>query len=221
MKNMTSTSLIELKYLKYSKSKQNIDSSFTHQLSITPCTNQIFSKTLVYTFSMLHSFHPPSLVRLTITISHDPKTIPFTISVFSPVCITIGPIILAVSMLLIVLPSTFVFLSIFTFHGSLSLKFIIFKHSLKNASFLHQNSLPMSPVIKKLAIVPTSIRINRLPLSVCKIVFPHPLVFIPRLIKVFTVAISYTVSKISLVVVAILLYIPTSPLTSSLNKLPF
>lgn len=121
----------------------------------------------------------------------------------------------------IVEPGTTISLSVLAFHATLSFKLISDKISLKDASFLHENSLSVAPVVEELSVVPATIGINSLSFSVGHIVLPLTLILIPASVIVLSIAVSHVIPEVPLEVASVLFYVPSSAFTPSINKLAF
>jgi len=77
----------------------------------------------------------------------------------------------------------------------------------------------MSTVVQKLTVVSTSINIDCLAFAIRHVIFPLAFIFVSASVIVFTISVSYIVPQITLKIASILLDIPTSPLTTTVDEL--
>lgn len=77
----------------------------------------------------------------------------------------------------------------------------------------------MSTVVQKLTVVSTPINIDCLAFAIRHVIFPLAFIFVSTSVIVFTISVSYIVPQITLKITSILLDIPTSSLTTTVDEL--
>ena len=98
------------------------------------------------------------------------------------------------------------------------LKLVINELSFEDASFLHENSLPMTLVVEKLPIIAALVGIVGLTSAIRHVILPLSLVFVSIFVEILAKAISHIIFQVSLVVTAIWFDISPSALASSIRK---
>ena len=152
---------------------------------------------------MLFSVHPSPLILLAILVYHFTLTISFSLYVIALIHTSIRPFILPEPVLLVIEPLPFVPLPVFQLQNPETVHLVVLKMAVKYLSLLCQNSLAMSLIVKELPIVPTSVWILGLSLTVWKVVFPLTFVLVPVDIEVLSMSVCYVILEIAFIVASI------------------
>ena len=127
----------------------------------------------------------------------------FALRILANILISVRPDILSSAVLFIHLPLAIVSLSVCILHLGMPLQLVINELSFEDASFLHENSLPMTLVVEKLPIIAALVGIVGLTSAIRHVILPLSLVFVSIFVEILAKAISHIIFQVSLVVTAI------------------
>ncbi len=168
---------------------------------------------------MFQPILPHSIVLFPIFVYYSPFSLSLSLWVVTYVFTSVGPGVCPISLFFIILPLTLILLPGFCFETSLAIYFPIFELPWKSGSLLEQYPSPMPPIVQKLSSIGWPIRVLYLSNPIGQIVLPLALISITWDICVPSMAICYTISKISLIIARICLVIPSFSFYSVVYKL--
>jgi hypothetical protein len=115
---------------------------------------------------MLHSVQPITLIVLAVTVVHYPQTLTLAVIIVAVVAIAIRPNIFSISVFFVVFPLPAIDLAIVALHNGIAIKIVIDKVSLKDAAFLHEDSLSVLFIVQEFTVISALAMVHSLPLAI-------------------------------------------------------